>query len=158
MNKFAQFALAFLLTLSFSSPIAPIYDAGAAASDEQRLRTDAIEIYLPKNFAVPVKGCSYVPVKFRWRYFYSQVTNASVWLVHPNKDQIIGGITIWAHKNPGEGSIPLKICSYRWLDSEATDFYSRAKKRAYEIDLWVMDFDNKTDAIQLGPDRKIRLR
>jgi hypothetical protein len=147
--------LTFSTVLSVSLTTAP--SAFAEPSNEQRLRTDAIEIFIPKTFKVPVNGCSYIPVTYSWRSFYSEVTHASVYIAHPTKDQIIGGLSIWTHKNPGSGILPLQICSYKFPDTEDGGFYSRARKGPYDFNLTVFDLESKTRPIQLGPDRKIRL-
>jgi hypothetical protein len=128
----------------------------AFASKEERLRTEAIDIFVPTSFKVPKSGCSLVEFKYKWRFFQNHETILTWITIENKKGWIIGEIYLEPDITGGEGIAVIKICSTRWIgDPEIIDgklvpgtAYQSAQKGAYVWNLDVTDFDNRKNMFQ----------
>ena len=130
--------LAGLSTAGFSNP--------ALASSEVRLKTDAITIWVPKVIKAPRTGCSQVPVRFRWRNYYSTNTGAVVTL-YDKKDFIVGDVEIDVATSESRGLVTMKICAERWVDENGIPVFP-VKRGRQTIDVWIIDDGNHKGLFQ----------
>jgi hypothetical protein len=137
----------------------------AFATKEERIRTEAIEIFVPKSFKAPKSGCSFIPIRYEWRYFMNHETIGAFLTIETKDDWIISSFYLQPDITGSSGVVDMRVCSTRWVgDEEVVDgkllpgeVFQRAKKGNYffELDLW--DFDNKENMIQYGR-KQLRLR
>jgi hypothetical protein len=155
---FVAFLTAMLLTAGWASP--------AFAKKEERIRTEALEIFFPKSIKSPKSGCSNIPIRYEWRYFLNHLSvGAYIWIETKN-EWTVGEISLEPGFSGGAGVADLKICATRWVGPEVTidgevfegDVYQGVKKGTYFIDVMVNDFDNKEKPFQLPKRRSITLK
>lgn len=118
----------------------------ASASSEVRIKTEAMTIWFPKRISVPKEGCTEITVRYKWGYYFSKSTLASVTLFD-KKEYMIGDISIESDLTPESGTANMKICSSRWTDEEEF-VYFRARKGPHTVDLWIIDYDNPKGMFQ----------
>ena len=87
----------------------------ALATKEERIRTEAIEIFVPTSFKAPQSGCSSVPFKYRWRFFQNHETILAQITIENKKGWWIGDTYLYPDVTGGEGVAEIKICSTRWV-------------------------------------------
>jgi hypothetical protein len=128
----------------------------AFASKKERLRTEAIEIFVPTSFKAPKSGCSLVEFKYKWRFFQNNETILTWITIENKKGWMIGEIYLEPDITGGEGIAEIKICSTRWIgDPEIIEgklvpgnAYQSAQTGAYVWNLDVTDFDNRKNMFQ----------
>jgi hypothetical protein len=146
----ATLVVAVLLTTSSAT--------AALATKEERIRTEAIEIFVPTNFKAPQSGCSFVPFKYRWRFFQNHETILAQITIENKKGWWIGDIYLYPDVTGGEGVAEIKICSTRWIgEPEVIEGklvqgspYQSSRKGAYLWHLDVTDWDNRKNIFQSG--------
>jgi hypothetical protein len=157
MKKAIAFALASCLVLFVPSP--------AIAESENRIRTEAMEIFVPKSFKAPKSGCSIIPIKYKWRYFLNHETILADITLYAKGGWIVGQVFLEPDSTGGKGVAELKICSTRWVGEEELiegklvpgTAFQQARKGSYKLELGVVDFENEKNMFQYRS-RPIRLR
>ena len=144
----ATVVVAVLLTMSGTT--------AALAESENRIRTEAMEIFVPKSFKAPKSGCSFIPIKYEWRYFLNHETILADVSLYAKGGWLIGQVFLEPDSTGGKGIAELKICSTRWVGEEELiegkifpgTAYQRARKGSYKLELYVVDFDNEKNTFQ----------
>ena len=155
---FAVLVSAILLAASALSP--------ANAANEQKIRTEAVVVYFPKNLKAPTSGCSSVPIKYEWRYFINYRSVLVSIDFETKNDWLLGHINLEPDFSGTGGVANLKFCAERWVGDDETidgevfegETYQAAKKGQYFIDILVYDADNKDKPFQLPKRRSITLK
>jgi hypothetical protein len=137
----------------------------AAAKSENRIRIEAIQVFVPKTFAAPKSGCTSIPIRYEWRFFLNHESIGAYFTLETKSEWTIGEVYLQPSSTGGSGVVDLKICSTRWIGDEEVidgktypgDVFQRAKKGNYIFNLTVWDFDNKENLFQQGR-KPLRLR
>lgn len=136
--------------------------SAAFANKEERIRTEALDIFFPRSMKAPKSGCTNVPIRFEWRYFMNHLSVGAFITLETKNDWELGNLYLEPNFSGGQGVASLKICANRWVGDEETiddivfpgDIFQAAKKGRYFIDVNVNDFDNKDNPFQF-PKRKL---
>ena len=144
----ATLVVAVLLATSGANP--------AVANKEERLRTEAIEIFFPKSFKAPKSGCSIIPIKYEWRFFQNHETIAADITLETKNGWAIGEVSLEPDVTGGKGLAEMKICSTRWIGEPVLvegktypgNALQKATKGTFVMDLYVTDFDNRDNVLQ----------
>jgi hypothetical protein len=144
----ASLVFAVLLTMSGTT--------AALAKNEERLRTEALEIFFPKSFKAPKSGCSIIPIKYEWRFFLNHETIVADITLETKTGWAIGEVSLEPDVTGGKGLAEMKICSTRWIGEpllvEGKTFpgsaLQKATKGTFVMDLYVTDFDNRDNVFQ----------
>lgn len=138
----------------------------AFAKKEDRIRTEALEIFFPKNIKAPKSGCSQVPIRYEWRYFLNHLSVGAYITLETKKEWAVSEVYLQPDFSGGAGVVNLKICSQRWVGEEETidgevfpgDIYQGVKRGKYYIDVWGTDFDNKENSFQFPKRKPLQLK
>jgi hypothetical protein len=149
---------ALLVTAGVTSP--------ASASKEERIRTEAIDIFFPKSMKAPTSGCSSVPIRYEWRYFINYRSVGASVTFETKNNWMLGYIFLDPDPSGTGGVANLKFCAERWVDEDEIidgvvvpgDTFQAGKKGRYFIDLLVYDGDNKDNHFQLPKRKSITLK
>lgn len=140
--------------------------SAAFANKEERIRTEALDIFFPRSMKAPKSGCTNVPIRFEWRYFMNHLSVGAFITLETKKEWVVGEVYLQPDFSGGAGVVDLKICSKRWVGEEEAidgelfpgDIYQGVKRGKYYIDVWVTDFDNKDNAFQFPKRKPLVLR
>jgi len=139
--------------------------APATAKSENRIRTEAIDLFVPKTIKAPKTGCSIIPVRFEWRYYTNGKSTLAIVSLETRSGHLVGDLYLEPETTEEKGTAGLKICSSRWVGEEEIidgklvegTRYFGVKKGRHVFDLFVADFDNQRNGIQTGK-KPVRLR
>ena len=165
MNRAKQLLNKSLATVAIASLLAIGGAAPATAKSENRIRTEAIDLFVPKTIKAPKVGCSMVPVRFEWRYYINEKSTLAIVSLETRSGHLVGDLYLEPENTEEEGTAALKICSSRWVGEEEVidgklvegTLYFGVKKGRHVFDLFVADFDNQRNGIQTGK-KPVRLR
>ena len=154
----ATLVVAVLLTTSGAT--------AALAAKEERIRTEAIDVYFPKSMKAPTSGCSSVPIRYEWRYFINYQSVLATIDFETKNNRLLGYIFLEPDSSGTGGIANLKFCAEKWVDEDEIidgvvvpgDTFQAGKKGRYFIDLLVYDADNKDKPFQLPKRRSITLK